>query len=199
MIWHRIFIKIPRPLKVTGQLKEVRHEKNIPAQCIKAQAYPRISCTHGNKKWSPANKPSPGQGPEASGRLIVTLDQGSPVPESSFGRNKRLLTARAYQAVFSDTCYKVAHPNLLLLAKPNGLCQPRLGLVVAKKNIRRSVDRNRVKRVVRETFRHSQSLLDSLDIVFLARQGMDRLTPREQTDLLENSWRRLSRKLQAEQ
>jgi ribonuclease P protein component len=71
--------------------------------------------------------------------------------------------------------------------------------VVAKKNIRRSVDRNRVKRVVRETFRHSQSLLDSLDIVFLARQGMDRLTPREQTDLLENSWRRLSRKLQAEQ
>ncbi len=70
--------------------------------------------------------------------------------------------------------------------------------MVAKKHIRRSVDRNRVKRVVRETFRQSQNLLDSLDIIFLARQGMDCLTPKEQTDLLENSWRRLSRKLQAE-
>lgn len=121
------------------------------------------------------------------------------MPETSFGRNKRLLTARVYQAVFDNTCYKVAHPHLLLLARPNDLNQPRLGLVVAKKHIRRSVDRNRVKRVVRETFRQSQNFLDSLDIVFLARQGMDRLTPREQTALLENSWQRLLRKLQAEQ
>ncbi len=121
------------------------------------------------------------------------------MPESTFGRDKRLLTARAYRAVFSDTCYKVAHPNLLLLARPNELAHPRLGLVVAKKNIRRAVDRNRVKRVVRETFRSTQGILDSVDVIFLARQGLERLTPREQSDLLESSWRRLSRKLTSNQ
>jgi ribonuclease P protein component len=119
------------------------------------------------------------------------------VPDSTFGREKRLLTARSYRAVFGDTCYKVAHPNLLLLARPNELSHPRLGLVVAKKHIRHAVNRNRVKRVVRDSFRRAQDLLDSLDIVFLARQGIDQLSPAEQTALLENSWRRLSRKLQA--
>lgn len=119
--------------------------------------------------------------------------------EVTFGRNKRLLTARAYQAVFRDTCYKVAHPHLLLLARPNGFSHPRLGLVVAKKHIRHAVDRNRVKRVVRNTFRLSQSQLDSLDIVFLARQGIDTLSPNEQTALLKKSWQRLSRKLSPKQ
>lgn len=120
------------------------------------------------------------------------------MPEATFGRDKRLLTARSYRAVFGDTCYKVAHPHLLLLARPNDLSHPRLGLVVAKKNIRLAVNRNRVKRVVRETFRGAQDILDSLDVIFLARQGIDKLSPSEQTALLENSWQRLSRKLKAE-
>jgi len=56
-----------------------------------------------------------------------------------------------------------------------------------------------VKRVVRETFRLAQQQLDSLDVVFLSRPGMDKLSPKEQTELVENSWRRLSRKLQVDQ
>jgi len=121
------------------------------------------------------------------------------MPEATFCRNKRLLTARAYQAVFGGTCFKVARPHLLLLARPNQLSHPRLGLVVAKKHIRHAVNRNRVKRVVRETFRLAQQQLDSLDVVFLSRPGMDKLSPKEQTELVENSWRRLSRKLQVDQ
>lgn len=120
------------------------------------------------------------------------------MPDSTFGREKRLLTARDYRAVFGHTRHKVAHPNLLLLACPNGLSHPRLGLVIAKKNVRRAVDRNRVKRVVRNTFRLNQPMLDSVDIIFLARPGIERLTPAEQTSLLEQSWRRLQRKIAVE-
>ncbi|MBQ0712458.1 MAG: ribonuclease P protein component [Porticoccus sp.] len=120
------------------------------------------------------------------------------MPELTYCRNKRLLTARSYQAVFGDTCYKVAHPNLLLLARPNQLSHPRLGLVVAKKHIRHAVNRNRVKRVVRDTFRLVQHQLNSVDVVFLVRPGMDKLSPQEQTELLENTWQRLSRKLQVD-
>jgi ribonuclease P protein component len=120
------------------------------------------------------------------------------MPEETFGREKRLLTARAYQAVFSDTCFKVAHPHLLLLARPNQCSHSRLGLVVAKKHIRHAVNRNRIKRVVRDTFRLVQHELDALDVVFLVRQGLDRLPPAEQTVLLQKSWQRLSRKVRAE-
>jgi len=121
------------------------------------------------------------------------------MPAVTFGRNKRLLTAGAYQAVFSGNTYKVAHPHLLLLARPNQCSHPRLGLVVAKKHIRHAVDRNRVKRVVRNTFRLAQEQLDSLDIVFLARQGMGTLSAGEQTVLLQQSWQRLCHKLKANQ
>lgn len=120
------------------------------------------------------------------------------MPEETFGREKRLLTARAYQAVFSDTRYKVAHPHLLLLARPNQCDHSRLGLVVAKKHIRHAVNRNRIKRVVRDTFRLVQNELDTLDVVFLVRQGLDGLPPAEQTALLQKTWQRLSRKVRAE-
>jgi ribonuclease P protein component len=121
------------------------------------------------------------------------------MPEVTFGRDKRLLTARAYQAVFGGTCYKVAHPNLLLLARTNQFSHARLGLVVAKKHIRHAVNRNRIKRVVRDTFRHAQGELNALDVVFLVRKGMDTLSSSEQTALLEQSWQRLLRKLQTDQ
>lgn len=121
------------------------------------------------------------------------------MPEVTFGRDKRLLTARSYQAVFSDTCYKVAHPNLLLLARVSESSHARLGLVVAKKHIRHAVNRNRIKRVVRDTFRHAQSELNALDVVFLVRKGMDTLSSGEQTALLEQSWQRLSRKLRTDE
>ena len=40
-----------------------------------------------------------------------------------------------------------------MLALDSALSHCRLGLIVPKRNVRRAVDRNRVKRAVRETFR----------------------------------------------
>ncbi len=112
-----------------------------------------------------------------------------------FDRSKRLLNGREYQTVFDGSRYKVGHKHFLLLARENGLGHPRLGLVVGKKNIRRAVARNRAKRVARETFRRHSPQLDSLDVIFLVRKGFDALPPAEQTAALQQSWRRLSRKL----
>lgn len=48
----------------------------------------------------------------------------------------------------------------------------RLGVIVAKKIAKRAVDRNRIKRWVRECFRLSQDSLSGLDIVVLAKNGL---------------------------
>ncbi len=41
----------------------------------------------------------------------------------------------------------------------------RLGLIVGKRQLKRAVDRNQVKRVLRETFRVNRSILPAIDIV----------------------------------
>jgi ribonuclease P protein component len=51
----------------------------------------------------------------------------------------------------------------------NGLPQARLGLSVSKKNARKAVDRNRVRRVFREAFRLSLAELPpGIDVVMIA-------------------------------
>ena len=69
-----------------------------------------------------------------------------------------------------------------------------MGLVVGKKNVPTAVGRNRVKRVVRETFRKT-SLPVALDIVFLARKDADKLSTDEMTTLLLQTWAKLVARL----
>jgi len=92
--------------------------------------------------------------------------------------------------VFDHNRVKFANSSLLILAKPTDAGRSRLGLVVAKKNIPTAVQRNLLKRVVRETFRQRQ--FDTpLDIVFLARKGANGLSAQSLTTLLQKSWDKL--------
>ena len=54
-------------------------------------------------------------------------------------------------------------------AQANGLSWPRLGMSIAARNLRRAVDRNRVRRLIRESFRVHQQGLPPLDIIIGAR------------------------------
>jgi ribonuclease P protein component len=56
-----------------------------------------------------------------------------------------------------------------VLARINGLEHARLGLAVSKKKLKRAVDRNRLKRVIRESFRSHQTMLTGLDLVVVNR------------------------------
>lgn len=81
----------------------------------------------------------------------------------------------------------------MALACPNGLGHPRLGLVISKKNVRRAVDRNRLKRLARESVRLQQSSLPAVDIVLLARRGAGELDKATLHRQLFGMWRRLER------
>ena len=56
-----------------------------------------------------------------------------------FDKSLRLLNASEYQAVFDESRLKVSTAELLFLARINKLGRARLGLVIAKKNVRLSV------------------------------------------------------------
>jgi ribonuclease P protein component len=111
-----------------------------------------------------------------------------------FPPTHRLLRPAEFQAVFDSAAFKIGEAQFLLLVRPNGLDHARLGLVIAKKKVRRSVDRNRLKRTVRESFRMHQAGLPAADVIFMARHDLTALPPEAFRAALEQSWKRMLRK-----
>lgn len=77
-----------------------------------------------------------------------------------------------------------------VLARDNQDEIPRLGLAISKKHCRKATARNRIKRVIRESFRQHQVQLAGLDIVVInqpAATGADRSA---MDDSLEFHWQR---------
>lgn len=98
--------------------------------------------------------------------------------------------------MFDQPTVKAARQQALILARTNHHKTSRLGLVIAKKHVRKSVERNRIKRIVREHFRQATLSHDSFDIVFLARKGLDNLDNRAIKALLNHLWQRLGKPTQ---
>ena len=86
------------------------------------------------------------------------------VSNSCFGRGRRLLRERQFDEVLRFPAVRMRRGALVLAARPNGRVAARLGLVVGKRLLRRAVDRNRAKRVIREAFRQHADL-PAMDMV----------------------------------
>lgn len=71
-----------------------------------------------------------------------------------FPRAMRLSGASSFRAVYAGRVRRGAGP-LMIYAKPNDLDHPRLGLAVSRR-VGNAVRRNRIKRRLREAFRHLQ-------------------------------------------
>jgi ribonuclease P protein component len=102
----------------------------------------------------------------------------------------RLLTPEDFQPVFKQAIPAVS-PHLTLLARKNSLDHPRIGMAIPKKHIKRAVGRNRIRRVVREQFRHQQHQLPAIDIVVIAKAGIADLSNEEINKILDKLWRKL--------
>ena len=114
----------------------------------------------------------------------------------TFDKSLRLLNAAAYKSVFDDASFKVSSKEALLLARKNEEAHPRLGLVIAKKNVKLATQRNRSKRIIRETFRLTQHQLPNIDIVVLARRGLDQLDNDAMQTMFNQLWRQLQKKVE---
>ena len=109
----------------------------------------------------------------------------------TFSRQYRLANSTDFSLIFKANQFKVSHPSYLILARNNYCRHARLGLVVSKKHIPTATARNRIKRVIRESFRLHHSLC-AVDAVFIVRGEILSLSPIEINLLLQRSWVRLS-------
>lgn len=112
----------------------------------------------------------------------------------SFDKSLRLLSSSEFQRVFDAVDWKVSSQHILLLTRKNELNQPRLGLVIAKRHVKLAVQRNRVKRIIRESFRQHQHELNGVDIVVLIRPGINKQDNAILFKQLNSLWRKLNKK-----
>jgi len=117
--------------------------------------------------------------------------------ELAFDTTLRLTDSKHYQSVFDNAEFKVSSKHALFLSRNNQYSKPRLGLVIAKKNVKLATQRNRIKRVLRESFRLKQHTLPHIDIVVLVRKGIDRLDNQALFSQFNRLWSDLEKKSQA--
>ena len=108
----------------------------------------------------------------------------------SFPRTSRLTRAADYRSVFQANT-RVSDDCFTLLVALRDTTQSRLGLAVSKKQIKRAVDRNRIKRIIRQSFRLHQNQLPGVDVVVMVRCKILQLSNREVFSRLHNLWGRI--------
>jgi len=102
------------------------------------------------------------------------------------------LTAAQYQRVFKRCGVRASDRFMTILAVTNDLQHPRLGTAVSIKAAGNAVQRNRIKRLIRESFRLHQELLGSSDLVVLVRPGISSRSNHQLLSALDNHWRTIA-------
>jgi len=108
-------------------------------------------------------------------------------------KQARLLSKADYNSVFSKSV-KVSNALFLILIHKTSKIQPRLGLVISKKVDKRAVQRNRIKRITRESFRN-YTFESNCDFVILARPIVAKLSNKEVFNALNKLWAQADNKI----
>jgi len=109
-----------------------------------------------------------------------------------FTQNNRLPDAAAFGRVF-DRATRSRDEFFTVLCRRNKQSIARLGLAISKKHCRKATARNRIKRIIRESFRQQQALLAGLDVVVMNRPAAAMASSRQISDSLDAHWQRCSK------
>ena len=193
--WNRIYSQITSPAGASGK----GHETHISAQQAQARTYTRFSCPHGDQSRAPRPQAPSRQGPRTvdtvSWPTSVEPPHQKPGLTSSqsnrFTKTNRLQDAAAFGHVFEQAT-RSRDRLFTVLCRRNNQDIARLGLAISKKNCRRATARNRIKRIIRESFRKQQTVLSGLDVVVINRPATAEASNRELMVSLDKHWRRCS-------
>lgn len=107
----------------------------------------------------------------------------------SFKKTQRLLIKKDYDHVFAEA-KKIVTSEFTILFRENNLGYARLGLALSKKMIAKAHDRNRIKRLIRESFRQKE--LPAIDMIFLARRDVAKQANSNINTRLGKTWKKLT-------
>lgn len=138
--------------------------------------------------WPPRTAARCSRGAVPRGATVSSPDAAS---GEGFPRAARLLGSAEFQRVFAGAT-RVADRYFTILARPNGIGRPRLGLAVSRRTARRAVQRNRLRRLVRETFRRRQAALPAVDLVVIAKPTAVAASAPRLHQALETLWSRVA-------
>ncbi|MCK4709429.1 MAG: ribonuclease P protein component [Gammaproteobacteria bacterium] len=108
-----------------------------------------------------------------------------------FPKCAKLLKPAEFKRVF-NAANRVSDRHLTIFYAANDLNQARLGLAISKKVSKLAVDRNRIKRLARETFRLKQQQLPFSDFVVLARASAVKTDNKVLISSFNKLWNKLS-------
>jgi ribonuclease P protein component len=107
--------------------------------------------------------------------------------DKRFTQSSRLADAASFSRVFKKA-ERSRDKMFTVLCRANEDREARLGLAIAKKHCRLATGRNRLKRVVRESFRQHKGELAGLDIVVLNRPAAAQANNDLLFECLEKHW-----------
>lgn len=140
------------------------HETHISTLEASPRSEARFSQPDANGRRTQSPVGAPRQGPRAAFRLIDrTSARGS--------RRYRLRGADAFEAVFR-TGRRIDGRFLQLVAAPAARPPGRIGYVIAGKSIPRAVDRNRLRRRLRESVRAARPAIEQYDVILRVKRAV---------------------------
>lgn len=107
-----------------------------------------------------------------------------------------MLTPKHFTFVFQQT-QRAGALHVTILGRLNTRGHPRIGITVAKKHVKWAHERNRIKRLTRESFRLHQHTLPAMDFVVIAKKGVADLNNHALTEALDKLWHRHCRQSQS--
>ncbi len=110
-----------------------------------------------------------------------------------FSKDSRLLDAASFDRVF-EKATRSRDKWFTVLCRKNTIATARLGLAISKKQCKKATARNRLKRIIRESFRHHQAALEGLDIVVMNKMAAADEQSGVLVDSLEKHWQQCCNK-----
>jgi ribonuclease P protein component len=123
-----------------------------------------------------------------TGELLISAAVGQRLP-----RCARLANATQFSNVF-ERAIRFSNRAFTVLARNNQRGHARLGLAISKRCASRAVARNRIRRVVRESFRTTRNDLPAVDVVVMCRPVATEMTNKELAAALEANWQRVKQR-----